>query len=170
MTMTTPPLLETLRVMLQRELATVRRSIEAYPDEKSIWAVRPGLPNTAGTLALHLAGNLQHYYGALLGKTGYVRHRDLEFSRRDVPRKELLAGLDAAKLAIDAGMKAVTMERLSESYPEQLGGHTLTIGEVIFDMESHLAFHLGQLDYHRRVVTGDKTSVNAVSIAELRAS
>jgi len=170
MTMTTPPLLETLRVMLQRELATVRRSIEAYPDEKSIWAVRPGLPNTAGTLALHLAGNLQHYYGALLGKTGYVRHRDLEFSRRDLPRKELLAGLDAAKLAIDAGMKAVTMERLSESYPEQLGGHTLTIGEVIFDMESHLAFHLGQLDYHRRVVTGDKTSVNAVSIAELRAS
>jgi hypothetical protein len=168
--MPAPTLLETLRVMLQRELATVRRSIEAYPDEKSIWAVRPGLPNAGGTLALHLAGNLQHYFGALLGKTGYVRQRDLEFSRRDVPRKELLAGLDAAKLAIDAGMKAVTTERLSETYPEQLGGHTLTIGEVIFDMESHLAFHLGQLDYHRRVVTGDKTSVNAVSIGELRAS
>jgi hypothetical protein len=166
--MSAPSLLETLRILLQRELATVRRSIEAYPDEQSIWGVRPGLPNTAGTLALHLAGNLQHYFGALLGKTGYVRHRDLEFSRRDVPRKELLAGLDAAKLAIDAGMKSVTMERLSETYPEQLGGHTLTIGEVVFDMESHLAFHLGQLDYHRRVVTGDKTSMNAVSIAELR--
>jgi hypothetical protein len=82
----------------------------------------------------------------------------------------LLAGLDAAKVAIDAGMKAVTMERLSDTYPEQLGGHTLTIGEVIFDMESHLAFHLGQLDYHRRVVTGDKTSVSAVSIAKLRPS
>jgi uncharacterized protein DUF1572 len=168
--MSSRALLETVRIMLQRELATVRRSIEAYPDEKSIWSTRPGLPNVGGTLALHLAGNLQHYFGALLGKTGYVRHRDLEFSRRDVPRKELLAGLDAAKLAIDTGMKAVSVDRLSDPYPEQLGGHTLTIGEVIVDMESHLAFHLGQLDYHRRVVTGDQTSVNAVSIAELRPS
>ena len=166
--MPSPALLETLRTMLQRELASVRKSIEAYPDEKSIWAERPGLPNSGGTLALHLAGNLQHYYGALLGETGYVRQRDLEFSRRGVPRKELLAGLDAARLAIDAGMKAVTPERLTDPYPEQLGGHTLTVGEVIFDMESHLAFHLGQLDYHRRVVTGDATSIGAVSIAELR--
>ena len=94
--MPSPTITPTLHKLLRRELAAVRRSIEAYPDEASVWAERPGLPNTGGNLALHLAGNLQHFFGAVLAKTGYVRDRDSEFSRRGVPRAELIEGLDAA--------------------------------------------------------------------------
>ena len=50
--------------ILDRDLRGVRRELEAYPDERQIWQVVPGLPNTAGTLALHIAGNLQQFIGA----------------------------------------------------------------------------------------------------------
>jgi hypothetical protein len=164
---TSPEIIQTIHKLLRRELAAVRRSIEAYPDEKSMWAERPGLPNTGGNLALHLAGNLQHFFGAVLGKTGYVRDRDSEFSRRDVPRAEIIRQLDAAGLAIDAGMKALIAERLAQSYPEQVGGRTIPTQEFVVHLLSHLAYHLGQLDYHRRVVTGESTSVGAIAVKEL---
>jgi uncharacterized damage-inducible protein DinB len=165
--MTSPEVTGSLHTLLRRELAAVQRSVEAYPDEKSIWAERPGLPNTGGNLTLHLAGNLQHYFGAVLGKTGYVRDRDSEFSRRGAPRAELLKQLDAAGLAIDAGIKALTPERLAQTYPEKVGGRTLQTQEFLLHLLSHLGYHLGQLDYHRRVVTGNNTSVGAVPVQVL---
>jgi uncharacterized damage-inducible protein DinB len=162
-----PEVMPTIQRLLRRELAAVRRSVEAYPDEKSMWAERPGLPNSGGNLALHLAGNLQHFFGAVLGKTGYVRDRDSEFSRRGVPRAEVLKQLDAAALAVDAGMKGLSAERLAQPYPEQVGGRTIQTQEFVVHLLSHLAYHLGQLDYHRRVVTGDNTSVGAIAVKEL---
>jgi hypothetical protein len=159
--------LRTIQPLLQRELAAVRRSIESYPDEASLWEERPGLPNTGGNLALHLAGNLQHYFGAVLGKTGYVRNRDSEFARRNVPRAELLAGLDAASKAIDAGINAVRPDQLTQPYPEKVGGRTIETHVFMTHLLSHLAYHLGQLDYHRRVVTGNPEGVGAVPVKEL---
>ena len=131
-----PAAVETL---ITREIRAVKREIEAYPDDASVWRVIPGLPNTGGTLALHLAGNLQHFFGAILGKDGYRRDRDAEFARRDVPRRELLEELDAA-IASDV---------------------------FILHLVSHLAYHLGQIDYHRRAVTGDARAIDAVSVREL---
>lgn len=165
--MASPDIIATIHPLLQRELAAVRRSVEAYPDEDSLWDERPGLPNTGGNLALHLAGNLQHYFGAVLGKTGYVRDRDSEFARRNVPRADLLKGLDAAAVAIDAGIKAVTPDRLMAPYPEKVGGRTIQTHVFLTHLLSHLAYHLGQIDYHRRVVTGDKAGIGAVPVKEL---
>ena len=88
--MTAPALAAAVAAILDRELRTLRRELEAYPDERQLWQEVPGLPNSAGTLALHLTGNLQHYIGACWGGTGYVRNRDAEFGQRDVPRSELL--------------------------------------------------------------------------------
>ena len=96
-----------LKTILARDLRAVKREIEAYPDEASVWRVIPGTPNTGGTLALHLAGNLQHFFGSILARDGYVRDRDAEFARRDVPRRELLAGLDAAIASIDHTLDAL---------------------------------------------------------------
>jgi hypothetical protein len=165
--MPTFTLTTTLRSLLQRELAAVRRSVEAYPDDRSLWIHPQGLPNAGGTIALHVAGNLQHFFGARLGQTGYVRNRDAEFAKRDVPRKEILAQLDAAALAVDAGMKAATPERLSTAYPEPLAGQSVMTGDFLVHLLSHLAYHLGQLDYHRRMVVGENTSINALAVKEL---
>lgn len=158
-----------VQTILLRELAAVRRSVEAYPDDASVWAERPGLPNAGGTLVLHIAGNLQHYVGAVLGDTGYRRDRDAEFARRDVPRDALLAEIDAASDAVERGLGGLADEdeALERPYAERVAGREVATGDYLVHLASHLAYHLGQLDYHRRVVTGTRTGVAAVAAAEL---
>ena len=156
-----------LQTILLRELGAVRRSVEAYPDEASLWRLPPGLPNSGGTLALHIAGNLQHYLGAVLGGSGYRRDRDAEFARRGVSRAELLAEIAAAEAAVDRGMGAVSEATLAAPYPETVAGRSIVMGDFLVHLATHLAYHLGQLDYHRRVVTGDRRGIGAIGAAEL---
>src|SRR2546422_7255337 len=70
-----------IAAILRRDLSALRREIEAYADERDIWRVAPGISNCAGTLALHLGGNIQFFVGAVLAGTGYVRDRDAEVAR-----------------------------------------------------------------------------------------
>lgn len=157
----------TVHAVLRRELAALRRSVEAYPDDASLWAERPGLPNSGGTIVLHLAGNLQHFLGAVLGGTGYRRDRDAEFARRDVPRAELLAEITATETAVDRGMGRVSEAVLATPYPERIAGRSLAMGDFLVHLATHLAYHLGQLDYHRRLVSGDRRSIGAMTPGEL---
>jgi hypothetical protein len=150
-----------------RELRTLRLELEAFPDERLIWALPPGLPNSSGTLALHLAGNLQHYIGAVLGQTGYVRDRDYEFAARDLPREALLAQIARAEAAIRATLPGLSEDQLSQEYPEALRGHFLQTREFLLQLAVHLAYHLGQISYHRRLVTGNAQGVGALSPVEL---
>lgn len=156
-----------VQAILRRELGAVRRSVEVYPDDASVWAERKGLPNAAGTLVLHVSGNLQHFVGAVLGRSGYMRDRDAEFSRRGVSRADLLAEVDAAALAVEQGMSAISDEAMSDPYPETIAGRTVATGDFLVHLAAHLAYHLGQIDYHRRVVTGERRPVNALAPAEL---
>jgi len=156
-----------VHAVLTRELYALRRAVEAYPDDASLWRFVPGLPNSGGTLALHLAGNLQHFVGAVLGGTGYRRDRDAEFARRDLPRTVLLAEIDTTLAAVDRGMGAVPDDSLGAPYPEPIAGRTVATGDWLVHLAAHLAYHLGQVDYHRRAVTGDARSIGAVAVAEL---
>ena len=156
-----------VRTLILRELAALRRSIEAYPDEASVWTEPPGLPNPGGTLVLHVTGNLRHFIGNVLGGIAYTRDRDAEFSRRGVPKSELLAGLDAARDAVDRTLTSLPDEVLAKPYAESISGRTVSTGDFLAHLAVHLAWHLGQLDYHRRVVTGIRTPVGAVSPLEL---
>jgi hypothetical protein len=156
-----------VKALLLRELATLRRELEAYPDERQIWALPPGIPNSAGTLTLHLAGNIQHFVGNRLGKTGYVRDRAAEFARRDVPRRELIAEIDATERAVSRGMAALTPEILKADYPDVMVGHRYQTEDFLIHLATHCAFHLGQVDYHRRTVTGDATSAKPMDMTQL---
>ena len=158
---------ESIRTIFLRELRALHREIEAYPNEKDIWAVPAGIGNSAGTLALHLAGNLQHYLGARLGRTNYVRNRDAEFSRRGVSRAEILEELDAANIAITRAFERISDSDLVETYPEKISGTTITTGEWLVHLVAHMGYHLGQIDYHRRLVTGDPRTVDVISVKEL---
>src|SRR3989442_12385174 len=93
-----------IAAILRRDLGALRREIEAYADERDIWRVAPGISNCAGTLALHLGGNIQFFVGAVLAGTGYVRDRGAEFARRDGPPAELLPEIDPAVAAGKGGM------------------------------------------------------------------
>lgn len=159
--------LSDIHLMIRREVGAVRREVEAYPDDDSLWIQVPGLPNTGGTLALHLAGNLQHYFGAVLGKTGYVRDREAEFARRNVSRAEILRELDAAVAAVDRTVPKITEAILAAPYPELVGKRRMATSVFLTHLAVHLAYHLGQLDFHRRAATRDARGIDAVSIREL---
>ena len=150
-----------------RELRAVKRELEAYPDDASVWRPVAGVPNTGGTLALHLAGNVQHFFGGVLGHDGYKRDREAEFARRDVPRTELLAGLDAAIGSAERTLKTIGDDVFSGAYPEPIAKRTLSASTFLVHLAVHLSYHLGQIDYHRRAVTGDARGVDAVSVREL---
>jgi hypothetical protein len=155
--------------VITRELKALRREIETYPSETDLWEVRPGITNPGGNLALHLAGNIQYYLGNVLGRSGYVRNRDAEFGDKDVPRAELLREIDNAIAAVEAGMNKLTEQDLAAPYPESVGGVRSTTGAFLAHFATHLAYHLGQVDYHRRILTGEAKTVRAMALTELGA-
>jgi hypothetical protein len=160
-------LLSGLGAILERELRTLRREVEAYPDERDLWREVPGIANVGGTLVLHLTGNVQYYFGARLGGTSYIRDRPAEFARRNVSRSELLREVAAAETAVKVGLSRLKEPELTAEFPEVIAGSRILTGEYLVHLSVHFAFHLGQLDYHRRVVTGQTHSVDPVRPAEL---
>ncbi len=158
---------DALRRVIVRELDTLRRQLRAYPEERSIWACPAGAPNSAGTLALHLCGNLQHFIGAQLGGTGYVRDRDAEFADRDVPLGELEQRIDRTRDAVETTLGGSRPPDMSALYPLVVGGVRLPTGLFLLHLATHLAYHLGQIDYHRRMATRVRDGVGAVSIPAL---
>lgn len=153
--------------LFARDLGAVRREIAAYPDDASPWRMLPGLPNCGGTLVLHLAGNLRHFVGALLGGSGYVRDREAEFDVRDVSRAELDVLVGETGDEVARAMAALDVSRLADAYPVAIREHSVGTQLFLLHLVSHLTYHLGQLDAHRRVVTGDAQSIDAVAIAPL---
>lgn len=153
-----------LRTILLRDLDALVRELEAYPDERDIWAMPEGIPNSAGTLALHMAGNLHHYVGAELGGSGYVRDREAEFGDRDVPRAEIVSRIVAAREAVEAALSDLDAVALAAPFPGKLPFGELRAGRFLMHLTVHCGYHLGQVDYHRRIVTGVGTSVDALSL------
>jgi uncharacterized damage-inducible protein DinB len=153
--------------VLVRDLRTLAAELDAYPDEASVWACPAGVPNSAGTLVLHLAGNLRHFIGARLGASGFARDRDAEFAARGLSRSELRERVEAAAQDVDAALAQLDPTRLHDEFPDAVAGVRLPIGRFLLHLVAHAAYHLGQLDYHRRVVTGDARGVGAVPVAAL---
>lgn len=156
-----------INTLILRELRALRREIEAYPDDESLWREAPGIVNPGGTLAMHCAGNLQHFVGAVLGGDGYVRDRDAEFASRGFPRAEVVEELDRAAVAVERVLTTMSEDAMTRPFPEQRRGRTFRTDALLTHLASHLAYHLGQVDYHRRLVTGDNRTVSTMSLDEL---
>ncbi|MBI4911817.1 MAG: DinB family protein [Acidobacteria bacterium] len=162
-----PRTLRALRLLLLRDLEAFQREIALFPQDDDLWRVPPGILNPAGNLALHAAGNLRHFVGAILGGDGFVRDREGEFSRRAGSRAEVLAELARAREVVAKVLGALPPARLSEPFPEALRGLQTDVGTLLMHLATHLAFHLGQAGYHRRALLGDSTSAQAMSVQEL---
>ncbi len=154
--------------LLARDLRALSRELDAYPSEDALWEKPPTIPNSAGTLAAHMAGNIRHYVGAVLGQSGYVRDRDAEFSGRRMPRAELQAGIAAAIHDVETVLPTFTDAQLATPFPQKVADLQVETSEFLLHLAVHLTYHLGQVDYHRRLVGGSSTSVSTVSPKELR--
>jgi hypothetical protein len=144
-----------LAALFARDIERVMQELRSFPDTESIWKTAPGVSNAAGTLALHLEGNLREYIGRQLGQIAYTRDRPREFSARGVARDEVVARLEAVKASIPAVIAALTNEQLDAIYPENVLKTPLSTRQFLMHLLGHLNYHLGQVDYLRRFVTGN---------------
>jgi hypothetical protein len=155
---------DTLATIITRDLAAVRREVDAYPDERLLWAAVPGLANSGGVLVRHICGNLQHFIGAILGSSGYVRNREHEFTGAPDSRATLTDEIDRTLASVSTALPRLTATQLAAEYPVRVGEYTLVTERFLVHLAVHLGFHLGQLDYHRRVVSGQPVSIAPIDL------
>ena len=138
--------------VILRDLDVLEKEISLYPTADSIWMIKGEIKNSAGNLALHLCGNLQHYIGAVLGKTGYVRNRSKEFSLKDISAKDLVLEITKTREAIGNTLSKLDHTSLEKEYPEQVFAAPMTTQYFLIHLSAHLGYHLGQVNYHRRLI------------------
>jgi RimJ/RimL family protein N-acetyltransferase len=151
-------------VLLMRELEGLRREIALFPDDAGIWRTVPGITNSAANLALHVAGNLQHFVGRVLGGTSYVRNRELEFGRTSGTKDDVIRELQAAATVVRVTLARLGDDRLVSEYPESHNGMRFQTDRFLLHLCTHAAFHLGQAGYVRRAVTGDVQSSSPIPL------
>jgi len=98
-----------------------------------------------------LVGNLKHFIGAVLGGTGYVRDRDAEFTSKSVSRAQLIAAVDETTEIVSTTLAKLTGDELAATYPIDVFGEPMTTEYFITHLATHFNYHLGQINYHRRL-------------------
>lgn len=144
--------IEEFDMFFTRELATLNMEIAAYKTDEDLWVVKEGISNSGGNLALHLVGNLNHFVGAIMGKNGYVRQREKEFSDTGLTKAELLEMIDATVEMISEVLKELNDEDLQKTMPVEVMNRTWTYHSFLVQLIWHLGYHNGQVNYHRRLI------------------
>lgn len=143
---------ETLQILFKRDLERLQQEVEQYQNEANLWVVAGQISNSAGNLCLHLIGNLNTYIGAELGKTDYVRHRDLEFSQKDIQQAELVQMVINTRQVVENTLITLTPEQLKATYPSKVFDYEMSTEFFLVHLVAHLSYHLGQVNYHRRLL------------------
>ena len=138
--------------LYSRDILKIKDEINNYKDEKMLWVTAAGISNSAGNLCLHLVGNLNHFIGALLGKTGYVREREKEFSLKDIPATELIGMIEKTKEVVLNTLSAITEKDLELDFPQKVFDRVHKTDFMLLHLLAHLNYHLGQINYHRRLL------------------
>lgn len=130
------------------------QELKSFPGGPELWSTLPGVSNSAGNLVLHLEGNLREYVGRQMGHVPYQRQRPLEFSPTGIPLDDLIARMESVAELIPAIVAALPENALESLYPENVFGSPMTVRYFLFHLFGHLSYHLGQINYLRRIVTG----------------
>jgi hypothetical protein len=144
-----------LAELFKRDLTRLVQELSAFSNEETLWQVFPPITNSAGNLALHLEGNLREYIGRQLGNVAYSRQRDLEFATKVLPKGELIRRLQAVKDLVPGIVSGLSGDELDATYPEKVFSSSLSTGQFLLSLYGHLNYHLGQIDYLRRMLTKD---------------
>lgn len=147
---------EIIKSLLNRDLNKLKLEIDSYKDENVIWHIEKSISNSAGNLCLHLIGNLNTYVGAQIGNTDYIRNRELEFSTPSVPKNTLILQVDATIAVINEALDKLVEEDLMQDHPYLVFENKTSVGFLLMHLSTHLAYHLGQINYHRRLLDNQK--------------
>ena len=145
-------LIQTLKLLFDRDLKRLKTEIELYSDESTLWYIENNIANSAGNLCLHLIGNLNTYIGKEIGKTDYIRNRDQEFTLKNISRIELLKKIDETIFVVSNSLDKLSQEELIKEYPVLVFDKVTSTEYLLVHLTTHLSYHLGQINYHRRLL------------------
>jgi uncharacterized damage-inducible protein DinB len=145
-------IIHTLKKLFERDLRKLKDEIELYKNEENMWLVDELITNSAGNLCLHLIGNLKAYVGVGLAKTSYTRDRKREFSAKNIPRSALIDQIEETIEIIDKGLDNLDESQLNEDFPIIVLGGPTEMEFTLIHFSTHLNYHLGQINYHRRLL------------------
>lgn len=145
-------LIATLQTLFERDLNKLSAEVELYKKEENIWKTEGLIANSAGNLCLHLVGNLNTYVGRELGKIAYERNRDLEFSQKNVPKAELVNKIEDTIRIVKISLSYITERDLAMEFPMLVFDNKTSTEYLLVHLATHLTYHLGQVNYHRRLI------------------
>jgi hypothetical protein len=143
---------ETLIDIFDRDLNKLIAEINLYNNEADLWVIKEGISNSAGNLCLHLIGNLNHFIGSVQGNTGYVREREKEFSDKNIPAKDLVHSIEKTMVVVKESLAKLSAADFEKIFPLEVFGKPLKTELFMVHLATHLSYHLGQINYHRRLL------------------
>lgn len=138
--------------LFERDIDRLIAELDHFADPSLLWKTSGQISNSAGNLMLHLCGNLNHFIGHLLGGSGYVRNRELEFSVKDVPVDKLRVMIQDTREVVSASLGTIGDEDWKKEFPAELGGKKYSVEGMLLHLFAHLSYHLGQINYLRRML------------------
>jgi hypothetical protein len=144
-----------LSELYERDLLKLKTEIESFKDEADIWKTIEGINNPAGVLTKHLLGSVNNFIGAIIGKTGYIRNREREFYQEIEPREKLISKIEATIRVVKNSLQTVDQVKLDEIYPIEFLGQKSTVF-YLTSFFGHFNYHLGQINYLRRILEPGK--------------
>lgn len=145
-------MIESLKYLFQRDLDRLKSEVIAYQSENDLWIIKGDIKNSTGNLCMHLIGNLNHFVGHVVGGNDYRRNREFEFSGK-LPKSELIHSISETKKVIEVALSKLKQEELNEPFPIQLFDVEYSYSMMLIHLSGHLNYHLGQINYHRRIIT-----------------
>lgn len=133
-------------------------AVAPLTDDQINWR-HPTLSNTIGILLRHIAGSERHWIAEVVGGRPIERVRDAEFEHEDLEKGPLLDGLhDALGLVKDVLEQTTTADIRQTIQGEwRRRPHTYTKGWALLHSVQHTAYHLGQIQLFRKMVTEGTT-------------
>ncbi len=144
--------MEALIQLFNRDIDKLKLEIESFKNEENLWQLEGQISNTAGNLCLHLIGNLNHFVGAVMGNSSYVRDREAEFNNKNIDRDQLIKMILDTKTIVASSLKDFEQEKIHDIYPIQVFGEDMTYEFFLIHLVTHLNYHLGQINYLRRIL------------------
>lgn len=146
------PSIKALHDLYERDLTKVLEELKSYNKEENLWTVNGEITNSGGNLILHICGNLKHFIGAMLGGSSFIRQRDDEFDLMNVKKSEMVDQIKQTKKVVLETLAELEDSKLDEVYPVNVFGKEMTTQFFLFHLYGHLNYHLGQINYHRRLL------------------
>ena len=147
-------IIKELTELFIRDLQRVKKEISLYQNESDLWVLDKEIYNSAGNLVLHLCGNLNHFIGATLGNSGYLREK--EFSDKYISLDKLHCNIDETINIVKNCLSNLADSEMNAMFPIDVFKKEMTNRYMLLHLYGHLNYHLGQINYHRRLVDNNE--------------